>query len=75
MHALICSERSNDETFVRIVWFSIFVKFSTFVAMSASLRDSSSIIARYSSFCGSVSPPRLKSFANPAIDTMGVLNS
>ena len=71
----ICSERLNLVTSVRIVWFSTRVKFNTLFAMAESRSDSSSMTSRYSSFCSSVRFPRRKSFAKPAIETIGVLNS
>ena len=73
--ARICSDRLKVVKSVKIVWFSTFVRFITLVAIAASRRDSSSMMARYSSFCASVRLPRRRSFANPAMETMGVLNS
>ena len=59
----------------RIFWFSIFVRSITLVARSESLRDSSSMMSVYSLRCSSVRFPLLRSFAKPAMETIGVLNS
>ena len=70
-----CSDTLKVATSVRMAWFSTLVRFSTLVAIRLRRLLSLSIMSRYSACSLGSRLPCFKRLANPAMETMGVLNS